>query len=116
MKNYLFSKNQEKGLNPAKPMFPIGIIAEYLSLTPKTLRYYEQNSILVPAKTSKNRKLYSINDLDKGTFIKYLSTEAGVNIAGIRIILSLLKALGVKPDNYAEYIKELMGSFSENTE
>ena len=107
MSKYLISKNREKTLNMDKPMFTIGIIAELLNLTPKTLRSYENAKILTPWRSPKNRKLYSLNDFEKGKFIRYLSTEVSVNIAGIKIILFLLKRTEIEPEKYTEYLKEI---------
>jgi len=106
---FTISKNNDKTVNPQKPMIPIGIIANFLELSPKTLRFYEKSKILIPAKTSKKRKLYSLNDLEKGKVIKYLSIELGVNMVGIKIIFCLLTQLRkTEPEKHIEYINKLV--------
>lgn len=102
----LMSK-MEKGFDSAKPMFPISVIADLLQVHQRTLRIYNEEKILIPERSPKNRRLYSFNDIEKGKFIQYLSRELGINIVGIKIIFELLKQQNIKPENYKAYIDDI---------
>lgn len=100
------TKNFEN-LQPDKPMFPISAVADLLEVHQRTLRIYNEEGILIPARSPKNRRLYSINDIEQGKFIQYLSREIGINIIGIKIILELLRDKKINPANYKESINAI---------
>lgn len=102
----LLSKT-EKGFDADKPMFPISVIADLLQVHQRTLRIYNEEQILVPARSPKNRRLYSFNDIEKGKFIQYMSRELGINIIGIKIIFELLKQQKIKLDDQKGFIDEI---------
>ena len=97
----------EKGFDAGKPMFPISVIADLLQVHQRTLRIYNEEKILVPERSPKNRRLYSFNDIEKGKFIQYLSRELGINIIGIKIIFELLKQQNIKTENYKDHINQI---------
>jgi MerR family transcriptional regulator/heat shock protein HspR len=97
----------ENGFDAEKPMFPISVIADLLQVHQRTLRIYNEEKILVPERSPKNRRLYSFNDIERGKFIQYLSRELGINIIGIKIIFELLKQQNVKAENYKACIDEI---------
>ncbi|WP_274362213.1 MerR family transcriptional regulator [Paenibacillus thermotolerans] len=68
-------------------LFPIGIVMKLTDLTARQIRYYEQHELIVPARTSGNQRLFSFNDVERLLEIKSL-IEKGVNIAGIKQVLS----------------------------
>src|SRR4051812_7309616 len=68
-------------------LFPIGIVMKLTDLTARQIRYYEQHELIIPARTSGNQRLYSFNDVERLLEIKDL-IEKGVNIAGIKQVLS----------------------------
>jgi len=96
--------NLENGFEADKPMFPISVIADLIQVHQRTLRIYNEEKILVPQRSPKNRRLYSFNDIERGKFIQYLSRELGINIIGIKIIFELLKQQNVKAENYRDFI------------
>ncbi|SEN43024.1 MerR family transcriptional regulator [Lihuaxuella thermophila] len=68
------------------PLFPIGIVTKLTELTPRQIRYYEQQGLISPARTEGNQRLFSFNDVDRLLKIKSWM-EKGVNIAGVREML-----------------------------
>lgn len=68
-------------------LFPMGIVMKLTDLTARQIRYYEQHELVVPARTNGNQRLYSFNDVERLLEIKSL-IEKGVNIAGIKQVLS----------------------------
>ncbi len=94
------------GFDSEKPMFPISVVADILKVHQRTLRIYDDENILVPSRSPKNRRLYSFNDIERGKFVQYLTRELGINLAGIKIIIHLLKQQKIAPNNYMEHIHE----------
>ncbi|TFE03404.1 MULTISPECIES: MerR family transcriptional regulator [Jeotgalibacillus] len=68
------------------PLFPIGTVMQLADLTARQIRYYEEHKLISPARTEGNRRLFSLNDIDRLLEIKDL-LEQGVNMAGIKRIL-----------------------------
>lgn len=97
----------ESGLNPEKPMFPISVVADILKVHQRTLRIYDDETILVPNRSPKNRRLYSFNDIERGKFIQYLTRELGINLAGIKIIFHLLGQQKIQPSKFIDHISEV---------
>ena len=63
---------------------------------PRTLRIYEDEGLLCPARTPTNIRLYSENDIRRILWIRHLTQERGVNLAGIRILFELEERLGTR--------------------
>ncbi|SFJ50667.1 MerR family transcriptional regulator [Thermoflavimicrobium dichotomicum] len=68
------------------PLFPMRIVTKLTELTPRQIRYYEQQGLISPSRTSGNQRLFSFNDVDRLLEIKSLM-EKGVNIAGVKEVL-----------------------------
>ena len=94
-------------IDKEKPIFPINIIADVLKVHRRTLRIYDEEKLLSPKRSPKNRRLYSINDLEKGKFILFMTQEARVNLSGIKIIIKLLEKLEIPPEKHIETVKSL---------
>lgn len=71
-----------------KALYPIGIVAELLDIHPRTLRIYEREGLIRPARRS-GKRYYSNNDLQWLTCLRRLIHEDGLNIAGIKRLLTL---------------------------
>jgi len=74
----------------------ISVAASIVSVHPRTLRIYEDEGLLCPARTPTNIRLYSENDIRRIMWIRHLTREAGVNLAGIRILFELEERLGAR--------------------
>jgi MerR family transcriptional regulator/heat shock protein HspR len=97
--------NKTQNLDPKKPIFPISIVAEILEVHQRTLRIYDEIDLLKPSRSAKNRRLYSFDDIEKGKFIQFLTKDLGINITGVRIIISLLEELEVPAEKYIQHIE-----------
>ncbi len=75
----------------AEGLLTISAMASLLNVHQRTLRIYDKAGILSPKRTEKNRRSYSFDDIEKGKLIVFLTRNLGINIAGIKIILHLLK-------------------------
>ena len=64
----------------------IRVAATLVSAHPPTLRIYEDEGLICPARTPTNIRLYSESDIRRITWIRHLTRERGVNLAGIRIL------------------------------
>jgi len=67
-------------------LFPIGIVMKLTDLTARQIRYYEQQGLILPARTAGNQRMFSFNDVERLLEIKTL-IEKGINIAGIKQVM-----------------------------
>lgn len=77
-----------------EPVYIISIAAKLAGLPCWTLRALDQEGLVVPLRTEKNRRLYSDNDITKLEYIRFLTEEKGVNFAGVKLILEMEDKLG----------------------
>ena len=82
--------------DPTQPVYVISVAATLVSAHPRTLRIYEDEGLLCPARTPTNIRLYSENDIRRILWIRHLTRERGVNLAGIRILFELEERLGAR--------------------
>ena len=70
------------------PRYSISVAAELVGMHPQTLRIYEQKGLVQPQRTAGNTRRYSDADVDRLRLIQRLTTELGLNLAGVeRVIL-----------------------------
>jgi len=67
-----------------------------VSVHPRTLRIYEGEGLVCPARTPTNIRLYSENDLRRILWIRHLTQNLGVNLAGVRVLFALEERLGMR--------------------
>jgi MerR family transcriptional regulator, heat shock protein HspR len=76
-----------------RPRYMISVAAELVGMHPQTLRMYEQKGLVRPKRTAGNTRLYSEADLERLRLIQRLTTELGLNLAGVEAVLDLEEQL-----------------------
>ena len=71
------------------PRYMISVAADLVGMHPQTLRIYEQKGLVRPQRTAGNTRLYSEDDLDRLRTIQRLTTELGLNLAGVELVLRM---------------------------
>ena len=82
--------------DPTRPVYVISVAASIVSVHPRTLRIYEDEGLVCPARTPTNIRLYSENDVRRVLWIRHLTQNLGVNLAGVRILFELEARLGTR--------------------
>ena len=82
--------------DPERPVYVISVAASIVSVHPRTLRIYEEEGLICPARTPTNIRLYSENDVRRIMWIRHLTQNLGVNLAGVRILFELEERLGTR--------------------
>ena len=72
-----------------RPRYMISVAADLVGMHPQTLRIYEQKGLVRPKRTAGNTRLYSEGDVDRLRLIQRLTTELGLNLAGVERVLVL---------------------------
>ncbi len=72
-----------------RPRYMISVAADLVGMHPQTLRIYEQKGLVRPKRTAGNTRLYSDADVERLRLIQRLTTELGLNLAGVELVLRL---------------------------
>ena len=76
-----------------RPRYMISVAAELVGMHPQTLRQYEEKGLVRPRRTAGNTRLYSEADLERLRLIQRLTTQLGLNLAGVEAVLDLEEQL-----------------------
>ena len=82
--------------DPSRPVYVISVAATLVSAHPRTLRIYEDEGLVCPARTPTNIRLYSEEDIRRILWIRHLTRDRGVNLAGVRTLFELEERLGTR--------------------
>ena len=67
----------------------ISRVAERFNIHPQTLRLYEREGLITPARSAGNTRLYDKQTMERLETILTLTREMGVNLAGVEVILNM---------------------------
>src|SRR5438094_4008842 len=92
-----------------RPRYMISVAADLVGMHPQTLRIYEQKGLVRPGRTPGGTRLYSERDLERLRVIQRLTTELGLNLAGVQRVIALedeLEKLRGRIDRLAREMRE----------
>ena len=72
-----------------RPIYMISVAAELVGVHPQTLRLYENKGLVRPKRTPGGTRLYSEADVERLRIVQRLTTEVGLNLAGVELVLRL---------------------------
>ena len=77
------------GDDTSRGVYMISVAAELAGMHPQTLRIYETRGLICPQRSAKNTRLYSRDDVQRLQRIQELTTELGMNLAGVQRVFEL---------------------------
>ena len=81
----------DKNFN-TEPLFPISTLANILKVHQRTLRIYDKEGLLVPTrKKGSSRRCYSLNDIEKGKLICFLTRNLALNLNSVKIVFVFIE-------------------------
>lgn len=78
---------------PEESYVLIGVVSRRFGVHPQTLRLYEREGLIRPARSSGNTRLYDLETVERLEIILTLTRDLGVNLAGVEVILDLKSRL-----------------------
>ncbi len=97
------------------PVYVISVAADLADLHPQTLRAYEREGLLSPARTEGGTRRYSRRDVERLRFIRTLTQDQGLNLAGVRVVLDLGEKLEGARRRIAE-LEDMVRALAERVE
>jgi MerR family transcriptional regulator, heat shock protein HspR len=87
------SDGKRREVDPRRGVYMISVAAELADMHPQTLRIYESRGLIQPKRSPKNTRLYSQEDVDRLRRIQELTSEMGMNLAGVEKVFELEEEL-----------------------
>jgi MerR family transcriptional regulator/heat shock protein HspR len=100
-------------------VFMISVAAELAGMHPQTLRIYEARGLIKPSRSAKQTRLYSHSDVERLRRINQLTTEAGMNLAGVERVLALeelMEAMHGRLRQFELRVEQLQRELQERVE
>ncbi len=79
----------ETRIDEERGVFMISVAAELAHMHPQTLRMYEARGLIQPQRSPKNTRLYSQRDVERLRRIQRMTSEQGLNLAGVETVLEM---------------------------
>ena len=79
----------EVSIDEERGVYMISVAAELAHMHPQTLRVYEARGLIQPQRSPKNTRLYSQRDVERLRRIQQMTSELGLNLAGVERVLAL---------------------------
>jgi MerR family transcriptional regulator/heat shock protein HspR len=92
----------EKLADQDRAVFTIGVAADLVGVSVHTLRMYENEGLIIPDRTPSQRRMYSHLDIERIRCIRVMIEEHGLNLAGIRAMMSMIPCWELKPCTEAD--------------
>ena len=93
--------------------YPISVVAEMFDVHPQTLRTYEREGLIRPARSQGNTRLYSDEDVSRIDLILRLTKELGVNLAGVEVIMNMRERMERMQREMAETFETMLRTVEE---
>ncbi len=98
---------------PDRPRYMISVAADLVGMHPQTLRLYETKGLVRPGRTPGGTRLYSEKDLERLRLIQRLTTELGLNLAGVEQVLRMQDELNRTRARMERIEQELRAEIAE---
>ncbi len=92
-------------------VFMISVAARLAGMHPQTLRVYEERGLIKPARSPKQTRLYSQRDVERLKRIQELTTEFGMNLAGVERVLEMEERMEAMQREMLARIEEVHRSY-----
>jgi MerR family transcriptional regulator/heat shock protein HspR len=93
--------------------YQISVVADMFDVHPQTLRTYEREGLIRPARSQGNTRLYSEEDVARIELILRLTKDLGVNLAGVEVILNMRERMEQMQREVAETFETMLRKVEE---
>ena len=102
-----------------RPVYMISVAAELAGMHPQTLRIYEQRGLIEPMRSPKGTRLYSHEDVERLRRIQELTSQLGMNLAGVERVFELegeLEQMRRRMDRLERRAEQMRKEFEDEVE
>ena len=91
----------------SRPAYFIGVVAEITEIHPQTLRHYERIGLVTPSRSPGNVRMFSQEDIERVRLIQRLTSELGVNLAGVEVVLNMRDRYQRQADEHKQNLRDM---------
>ena len=95
---------------------PISSVAEMLNTHPRTLRIWDEEGIVKPERSPKNRRLYTEQNIEEARAVSFMLNEMGLNINGVKVIkiayTEISKDMPAYENDFLYFVKSIAHSMN----
>ena len=104
---------EDKLFSEDQGVFMISVAAKLAGMHPQTLRIYEERGLIKPKRSPKQTRLYSQRDVARLKRIQQLTTEFGMNLAGVERVLALEEVMDAMRKRMDAMEREMLARINE---
>jgi MerR family transcriptional regulator, heat shock protein HspR len=104
---------QDKLFSRKQGVFMISVAARLAGMHPQTLRVYEERGLIKPERSPKQTRLYSQRDVERLKRIQELTTEFGMNLAGVERVLEMEELMDAMHQRMEAMQREMLARIDE---
>jgi MerR family transcriptional regulator, heat shock protein HspR len=112
-------KRNDELFEEKRGVFMISVAAELAGMHPQTLRMYETRGLIKPSRSPKKTRLYSQADVERLRRIQRLTSDLGLNLAGVEQVMELeasLEAMRAQLEAMRDQVAEMQRRMLEEVE
>jgi MerR family transcriptional regulator, heat shock protein HspR len=112
-------RQQAERIDQQRGVFMISVAAELAAMHPQTLRMYEARGLITPKRSPRNTRLYSQADVELLRRIQRMTSEEGLNLAGVETVLELehrLERMGAEMARMRRRAEEMESKMTKELE
>jgi len=94
---------------------PISSVAEMLNTHQRTLRIWDEEGIVKPERSPKNRRLYTEQNIEEAKAVSFMLNEMGLNINGVKCLVEYQRVVNdeINLVDFAKGMDNLIGLTQE---
>ena len=100
----------------SRPAYFIGVVAEITEMHPQTLRHYERIGLVTPSRSPGNVRMFSQEDIERVRLIQRLTSELGVNLSGVEVVLNMRDRHQQQAAEYQQNLREMRQRYEAEIE
>ena len=101
-----------KSKKNSEAYFTISVVAKMLGVHQQTLRIYEKEGLIKPARTDGNTRLFAEKDVEDLKLILRLTNDLGVNLAGVGVILEMREKMKALEKEFEDRAQQIIGELT----
>ena len=99
--------------NKRTKKYTISVVAEQYGVHQQTLRLYEREGLITPARSAKGTRYYTEENIERLELILSLTRDLGVNLAGVSIIIRMRERMDQMQQDFEKFLRYIRDNIGQ---
>jgi MerR family transcriptional regulator, heat shock protein HspR len=99
--------------NKKTKKYTISVVAEQYGVHQQTLRLYEREGLITPARSAKGTRYYTEENIERLELILSLTRDLGVNLAGVSIIIRMRERMDQMQQDFEKFLRYIRDNIGQ---